>query len=66
MAQPASVIPITQAIMPDEFWEAWRNMDEKGRTAYIMGGLNQIHTRLNELESKVEDVIYELEPRDPY
>ena len=50
------VIPLRAALLNDSFWEAWQQMDERARTAYIVGEMEAIKMQGEKLASRVDEI----------
>ena len=52
----ATVLALQTAMIPKEFWAKWEEMDERSRTAVMLGNMAEMNTRLGELEERVSDL----------
>ena len=50
------VIPLRAALLNDSFWEAWQQMDERARTAYIVGEMEAIKMLGEKLTARVDEI----------
>lgn len=50
------VFPLRQALIEDTFWKAWENMDEKARTAVLLGEIRNLETRIAEMQEQIDEV----------
>ncbi len=62
--QRRRVIPLREALIPNQFWDTWEKLDSRGKTAVVMGEMEALRIKGEKLESRVDALEERIEPED--